>query len=106
MQSISPKEISQWLNQHRKFQLVDVREDWERDIVHLPDTHHLELEKMMNGNIGELDSELETVVYCHTGGRSAFAGEVLQRMGFSKVYNLEGGTEGYRMQIDRSLKTY
>lgn len=106
MQSISPKEISQWLKQNKNFQLVDVRDDWERDIVCLPDTHHIELEKMLNGHIGDLDSDLDTVVYCHTGGRSSFAGEVLQRMGFAKIYNLEGGTEGYRMQIDPSLKTY
>lgn len=99
MQSISCKEVDKWLKEKKKFQLVDLREDCERDIFHLPDTHHIELEKLMNGHIGDLDNEVETVVYCRSGGRSAFGGEVLQRMGFRKVYNLDGGTEAYLMQI-------
>lgn len=37
------------------------------------------------------DRHAELVVYCQSGGRSALAAEVLQRLGYDKVKSLAGG---------------
>lgn len=46
--------------------------------------------------IDKLDKNKPVLVYCATGGRSAGAGELLLEKGFKKVYNLDGGLNGWR----------
>lgn len=43
--------------------------------------------------VDKLDRNLQYIVYCHAGGRSAAAAGIMREMGFKQVYNL---TEGYR----------
>lgn len=38
----------------------------------------------------EFRKDRPVILYCGTGGRSALAGQVLQDMGFARVYNLGG----------------
>jgi rhodanese-related sulfurtransferase len=45
--------------------------------------------------VSELDPARETVVICHRGNRSAYVARALQRAGFRKVLNLEGGVDAY-----------
>lgn len=45
-----------------------------------------------------MDRETPILVYCHSGGRSAKAAQVLVDMGFQKVYNLEGGIRGWKSE--------
>jgi rhodanese-related sulfurtransferase len=45
--------------------------------------------------VSELDPARETVVICHHGSRSAYVARALQRAGFTKVLNLEGGVDAY-----------
>lgn len=46
--------------------------------------------------IDKLDKNKPVLLYCATGGRSASAGELLLEKGFKKVYNLDGGLNGWR----------
>ncbi len=46
--------------------------------------------------IDKLDKNKPVLLYCATGGRSAGAGELLLKKGFKKVYNLDGGLNGWR----------
>ncbi len=41
--------------------------------------------------IEKLDKNTPVFVYCKRGGRSAGAAEVLEKKGFTKVFNLKGG---------------
>ena len=41
--------------------------------------------------IGALDKDKPVFVYCKAGGRSARAAGILEELGFSEVYNLDGG---------------
>lgn len=40
--------------------------------------------------------DADILVYCQTGGRSALATEVLNKMGFSKAVSLEGGYQAWQ----------
>lgn len=44
-----------------------------------------------------LDRNLEILVYCKTGGRSALAAHTLVQLGYSKVISLAGGIESWRL---------
>lgn len=45
--------------------------------------------------IKALDKDKEYYVYCRSGGRSAKASKLMNKLGFNKVYNLEGGYQAW-----------
>ncbi len=47
--------------------------------------------------ISMLDKNKPTIIYCQKGGRSLKACQIMLDMGFSEVYNLEGGAYGWFM---------
>ena len=51
----------------------------------------------LSEQLSELDKEKPTIVYCQKGGRSLKTCKMMQEMGFTKVYNLEGGAYGWFM---------
>ncbi len=78
--------------------LLDVREAAEFNQGHLPHAKHVSrglLEFMVGNHPALTDVDATLVVYCKNGGRSALAAELLQRMGFTSIYMLEGGFDGW-----------
>lgn len=73
-------------------QLLDVRTDEEYSVSHLKDAQNI---CVTNSDFAEkvktLDKNKPVYVYCKRGGRSAKAAQILSDMGFTKVYDLEGG---------------
>jgi rhodanese-related sulfurtransferase len=51
----------------------------------------------INQRISELSSVKDSalLVYCHSGGRSSSASQILRGHGFTKVYNLQGGVTAW-----------
>ncbi|MCF6361201.1 MAG: rhodanese-like domain-containing protein [Cyclobacteriaceae bacterium] len=45
--------------------------------------------------LSKLDKDKPVMVYCHSGGRSGRALEVMKEMGFKEVYNLSGGISAW-----------
>jgi rhodanese-related sulfurtransferase len=95
VKSIDSKELRQWVENNKDFQLIDVRE---------PDEHE---EFNIGGELvplGEIASHLEkidkgkpVVLYCRKGIRSQFAIQKLQdKFPFNNLYNLIGGVEAWR----------
>ena len=89
--SISPKQASE-MYAERKAVIVDVRDDSEWNEQHIPGAIHIPLAQL-NGRISELKQYKDTpvITQCKAGGRSAKALEVLKSVGFTKVYNTDGG---------------
>jgi adenylyltransferase/sulfurtransferase len=56
--------------------------------------------------VNELDSADEIVVHCKSGGRSAKAVEFLNKAGFRKVWNLNGGILAWSEKVDPSVPKY
>ncbi|MBM4166667.1 MAG: molybdopterin-synthase adenylyltransferase MoeB [Ignavibacteria bacterium] len=84
--------------------LLDVREQYEFDIVNL--SGYLIPLKELPNRIHELDSSKEIVVYCHHGNRSSFAMQFLNHKGFANVKNLVGGIDEWARKIDTNMKRY
>lgn len=91
IESISPKEASV-MSIEQKAVIIDVREDSEWNEQHNPGANHIPLAQL-NGRISELKQYKDTpvITQCKVGGRSAKALEVLKSVGFTKVYNIDGG---------------
>jgi adenylyltransferase/sulfurtransferase len=85
--------------------LLDVREPWEAELVQIPGSLLIPMSHIPE-RIGELDSDAETVVYCHLGVRSARVLEFLEQNGFSHARHLTGGVDAYAAKADPSLARY
>ena len=104
-ENIQPGTLHQWLGENRDFQLVDIREQFERDICHIGGTH------IPLGQIGhriqELRTDIPVVLYCHHGNRSSYACEVLSMgAGFKNLVNLMGGIDAWARKIDTTMAKY
>jgi len=84
--------------------LLDVREPWEFELARIEGSTLIPMSELQE-RFTELDPDAETVVICHHGTRSAYVTQVLQRAGFEKVMNLEGGLDAYSF-VDESVPTY
>ena len=47
-------------------------------------------------NVEKLDKSRPVLLYCAAGGRSARAGELLKKLGFQIVFDLQGGMNAWR----------
>jgi len=107
MQQITPEALKAWLDDasHGRPVLLDVREPWEREICGLPESLHVPM-NTVPVRAGELDQGADTVVICHHGSRSFQVALFLERGGFARVYNLQGGVDAWARAIDPSMPIY
>lgn len=85
------------MDRGEKFLLIDVREDHEWAIDHLPGALHLGkgiIERDIEGKVPDVETEM--ILYCGGGYRSALAADALQQMGYTKVLSMDGGIRGWR----------
>lgn len=84
----------------KKVQLLDVREDWEREISVINPSVHIPLrflEAAQPGELAALDPSVITVAYCAAGVRSLRAMDILLgRHGFRSVFSLRGGMKAWK----------
>src|SRR4051812_21933498 len=74
-------------------ELIDVREDYEREAGHIPGSLHVELSRLAD-SADLLPSDRPLVFQCRVGARSAMAAFAFRRAGFD-AHNLEGGIVGW-----------
>lgn len=101
---ISVKDLKRRIDHGEDFELLDVREPYERELASIGGKF-IPLSQLP-GKVSELDSSREIVVYCHSGFRSGRAVELLREMGFTKVRNLVGGIDAWSREIDPSIPRY
>ena len=92
IREIGIAEVKRKLDAGPYFHLVDVREESEWSKGRLPGALHLGkgvLERDVEKAIPDLDAEI--VLYCGGGFRSALAADNLQKMGYSRVFSMDGG---------------
>ena len=102
---ISAPEADAARGRDRALVLLDVREPFEWDIVHVDGARHVPL-RDLPGRLRELDGHAEVLVYCHHGTRSRQAVELLRAAGFSKVQSVRGGIDAWAVEVDPRLTRY
>ena len=97
--------LSRWRAEGRTLLLLDVREDWEREICRFDDALEIPLAQLPQ-RVGELPRDVPVVVLCHHGGRSARAVGWLQQAGVTNAINLDGGIDAWARIVDPSMGVY
>ena len=92
MKTTNFEELKPRLDAGEKIHLVDVREPAEHAEYNIGGVL-IPLGKVQTMQIDEIEDlkQEEVIVYCRSGRRSLNAAMVLEQMGFTNVYNLEGG---------------
>ena len=102
---LTPRELQTRLSRGEDLQLIDVREQFEWDIVRIPGARLVPLATLPDV-VDTLDREREVVVYCKGGSRSRAAASHLADAGFARVANLTGGILRWREEVDPALPRY
>ncbi len=101
---VSVRDLKRRLDKGESPLLLDVREQFEFDLVHL-DATLIPLDQLADKS-NDLNRSDEIIVYCHTGIRSQAAVEYLRAHGFTKAKNLTGGIDAWAREIDPTLLRY
>lgn len=104
LRSLTPQQVVK-LQKSSSVTLLDVREPWEYERVHLQGSVHIPMDDI-HGRLGELDPQQPYVVVCHHGNRSRQVASFLAARGFADVINLEGGIEAWALSVAPELPRY
>jgi len=85
-------------------ELFDVRTPEERAKASIPGARLMTPEEA--DRIGSLPRDTPLTFHCHSGARSQAAAEHFAALGFSEVYNVEGGIDAWSTEIDPSMPRY
>ena len=103
--TITPRHLKEMINVGKPFILLDVREEWEYEMVHLEGALSIPFGELLK-RFREITPGREVVVYCHKGMRSLDAAFLLQQLGFKSVKCLLGGIDRWTQEIDTQLLRY
>lgn len=93
---ITPEQVANAINSEKELQLVDVRTSDEYSVSHLKNAQNICVTNDdFKEKVAMLDKDEPVYVYCKKGGRSAQAALILKEMGFTKVYDLQGGIDNW-----------
>ena len=105
VKEITAKELYDLQVKGEPFQLIDVREPYEYDIVNIG-AELIPLATVAN-NAAKINKDQKVIVHCKMGGRSAKAiRELEEKFGFDNLYNLKGGIISYIDEVQPELTKY
>ena len=105
IKEITADELYNWQVTGEKFQLIDVREPDEYEIVNIG-AELIPLGTVVD-NADKIDRDKKVVIHCKVGGRSAKAiRELEEKFGFDNLYNLKGGIFAYIDEVEPELTKY
>ncbi len=103
IQMVSPVQVYEAVYGEDSLQLLDVRTEEEYQVSHLKNAQNICVTSdNFREKVASLDKQKPVYVYCKKGGRSAQAARILKEMGFTKVYDLQGGLTSWE---DKGLET-
>jgi len=88
---VSQDTLLKYLEEDRDMCIMDVRSLREYEQGHVPKAIHMDYQKIST-HVEELEPHRrkDLIVYCEHGMRARMAITALQRLGFTRVYHLEG----------------
>jgi molybdopterin/thiamine biosynthesis adenylyltransferase/rhodanese-related sulfurtransferase len=105
--TITPAELKAKFDSGENFELIDVREPHEYEIVNIKGAKLVPKDRILSGEaLAELPQDKPIVLHCKSGARSAEALAALHAAGFKDASHLGGGVLAWARQVDTSLPTY
>ena len=104
MKEVTVQELKQMRDSKEDHQLIDVRENYEIDIVSIGG-ESIPMAAVMS-NTDKISRDKKVIIHCRSGARSAAIVQNLEKSGFTNVYNLKGGILAWAREIDTNLPSY
>ena len=83
--------------ENKNVQLIDVRTSDEFNSGHIKDAKNIDFYSgNFNVEFNKLDKEQPVYVYCRSGSRSRKTASKLEAIGFTEIYDLNGGFLNYK----------
>ncbi|MBS56433.1 MAG: hypothetical protein CMP16_00995 [Rickettsiales bacterium] len=89
----------------KNIQILDVRDDTERDHAFIKGTIHMKLDEIAKRH-NELNKDKNIFVMCHHGTRSQSVVKWLKSQGYDYCVNVLGGIDAWAALIDRNIRRY
>ena len=102
---ITVHQLSEIKLEDMNVQIIDVRDDTERDHAHVKGTIHIKLTEIAERHT-ELDKTRNIFVMCHVGTRSQTVVKWLKAQGYKYSVNVLGGIDAWAALIDRDIRRY
>jgi len=105
--TITALELKEMIDNGKDFELIDVREQNEYEIVRIPGSKLIPKDRILSGEaLSEIPQDKPVVLHCKSGARSAEALAVLHRAGFKDAVHVGGGVLAWVKQVDPSQPVY
>lgn len=95
LESVGQMTVHKIKRSGEKLQVLDVRAPDEWKDGHIPNAQHIFLGELRE-QLGKLDKDKPTAVYCDSGYRATIATSILQQQGFSRVCNIPGSWQAWK----------
>jgi rhodanese-related sulfurtransferase len=92
--TLSPAEAAEFISRD-DVDVVDVRDESEWTTGHINGARLVPLDQLRADPENALKRRHSIIFVCAKGVRSLTAAKLAERLGFSRLYNLEGGTAGW-----------
>lgn len=100
IKSLTPLEAFKLIKENGKdpnFTILDVRTQWEFSEEHIEGAENLDFtDPTFSEILKKLDEEKKYLIYCKSGRRSEKVFEIMKELGFTQVYTIKGGFEGWK----------
>ncbi|WP_205512182.1 molybdopterin-synthase adenylyltransferase MoeB [Longitalea arenae] len=105
VKEITPRELTELQEKGVSYQLIDVREPYEYDIVNIG-AELIPLASVAE-QVDKINKNIPVILHCKMGGRSAKAiRELEEKFGFNNLFNLKGGILAYIEEVQPELTKY
>ncbi|GAB4029288.1 MAG: molybdopterin-synthase adenylyltransferase MoeB [Elusimicrobiota bacterium] len=91
---ITAKELKEAITSEKSIRILDLRQDWERQIIRIPKDEWADYNSIIKDG-GGLSREGNIVLYCKTQNKSSSAYRRLKALGYKNVKVLRGGIDAW-----------
>lgn len=97
---MSPGEVDEAIHEGKPMVVIDVREPGEFADGRIASAKNIPLRDVQT-RAAEIPKDQEVVLVCRSGNRSEIAWELLRKMGYTRVHNMEGGMKAWQGEVAR-----
>ena len=105
MSEISVRRLHERRKQGDELVVLDVREPDELAAASLEEVVHIPMAEIPN-RFGELPTDRDIAVLCHSGRRSELVVRFLRANGYPRALNITGGIDQWSREVDPSVPRY
>lgn len=104
MKEITVQELKEKIDNKEDFQLIDVREPFEYEMSNIKGENIPLANVVLEAS--KISKDKQVIMQCRSGKRSAAAAQQLEQLGYTNVYNLEGGIIAWASEYEPDMQVY